>query len=156
MNDQGGVNNVLMVPDKGGLDGADMENLAVVHGSPQVFVKLDKTPTMIDGRLEMFGNIGSMIEYWEGLEEKETEKEILASVKVNDGLKSKRLSQVVKKLSGIFEEGSRDDIHKSGGSEGEGANNISFIDGVHLRNSQMGKVENVINAYSANLSDMSN
>ena len=67
---------MLLVPDEGGLEVLDMKNLTIVHGSPQVFVKLDRTPTMMDGRLEMFGNIGDMIQYWEGVEKKEAEKEL--------------------------------------------------------------------------------
>ena len=97
-----------------------------------------------------------MIQYWEGVEKKEAEKELLASMNVKDGVKSRRLSQVVKKLSGIFEEGSRGDSPESGGMEGEGSSNISFMDGVHLENSEGAKVEKIYNAYSADLSNISN
>ena len=53
-------------------------------------------------------------------------------------------------------EGSRDDSPKFGGREGEGTRYILFIDGVHLESSERGEVEKIYNAYSAELSNISN
>ena len=49
----------------------DMEKVQQYHGSPKCVISLDKTPTVVGGNLEMFGNITDMISQWEGMEGKE-------------------------------------------------------------------------------------
>jgi CDGSH-type Zn-finger protein len=151
--------NVLKLPDEGVHDGADMEKMLKSHGSPKVLVTLDKTPTMMNDRLEMFGDIRTMIKHWEGLEEKENEKEVLDPEMVGEGGKTKRMSEVVQRLSGIFEgeEMAKSDTSESGCNKGEGGDrNISFIDGVHSKVGYEGSETKKNNACSAKLSSFSN
>ena len=64
--------------------------------------------------MEHFGSISDMIGHWEGMEERETEKE---EVTVKGGGK-KRLSRRISELSGSFEgEGERGKISQSGGRD---------------------------------------
>ena len=51
----------------------DMRNMQQSHGSPKLNIQipLNKTPTVVGGKLEMFGSITDMICHWEGMEEKE-------------------------------------------------------------------------------------
>jgi hypothetical protein len=115
----------------------------------------------MNSRLEMFGDIKTMIKHWEGLEEKEKEKEGLDHDVVGEGGKTKRRSEVVQRLSGIFEgEGmANSDIQDSGGIKGEGVDdNISFIDGKLPKLCNEGPITETkkSNAYSVHLSQFSN
>ena len=47
----------------------DMEKVHQSHGSPECVISMDKTPTVVGGRLEMFGSITDMISQWEGMED---------------------------------------------------------------------------------------
>ena len=53
----------------------NMRKLQQYHGSPKFVssISLDKTPSVVGGRVEMFGNIADMICQWEGMEEEEGE-----------------------------------------------------------------------------------
>ena len=69
---------------------------------------------MVGARIEQFGSITDMICHWEGMEEKETEKEELTV----EGGGKKRLSRVICELLGRFErEGGGDHISQSGGRD---------------------------------------
>ena len=81
----------------------DMRIVQQNHGSPKlnIQINLDKTPTVVGGRMEHFGSISDMIGHWEGMEERETEKEEEA---VEEGGR-KRLSKRISELFGSFERG---------------------------------------------------
>ena len=66
-------------------------------------IKLNKTPTVVGGKIEKFGSITDMICHWEGMEEKERGKDVLTV----EGGGKKRQSGVVRELSGKFERGGR-------------------------------------------------
>jgi hypothetical protein len=92
----------------------DMRNVQQVPGSPKlnIQIKLDKTTTVLGARIEQFWSITDMICHWEGLEEKEKDE-----FTVEEGRK-RRLSRVMRKLSGKFErEGGRDHISQPGGRD---------------------------------------
>ena len=87
------------------------------HGSPKLNIQipLNKTPTMVGGKLEMFGSITDMICHLEGMEEKEGEKEELTV----EGRGKKRLNRVIHELSGKFEEGGGGDHDSQPGGRGD-------------------------------------
>ena len=57
---------------QGLLSKADMRKLHTVQTSPNLLfppqVNLNKSPALVGGRMEMFGNISEMISHWEGEE----------------------------------------------------------------------------------------
>ena len=73
-----------------------MEKVQKHHGSPKCVISLDKTPTVVGGKLEMFGNITDMISQWEGMDGKE---ERAGGDHLLDKRGRKRLSKVIRKLS---------------------------------------------------------
>ena len=44
---------------------ADSRKAETMLGSPVISIKLDKSPSVVGGRLERFGDIRDMIGYWE-------------------------------------------------------------------------------------------
>ena len=72
---------------------------------------MDKSPTVMGGRFAQFRNNTDMISHWEGLEWKEGGKEE-PSV---DGMGRKRLSKVIRELSGKFKEGRESQESQPGG-----------------------------------------
>ena len=48
-----------------------MKKVDTDHGSPNLKIHLSRSPRMIGGRVEMFGDITDMISYWEGKERRE-------------------------------------------------------------------------------------
>ena len=48
-----------------------MDKVQQYHRSQKYVISLDKTPTVVGGRLEMFGSMTAMISQWEGMEVKE-------------------------------------------------------------------------------------
>jgi hypothetical protein len=128
-----------------------MRNLQQSHGSPKfnIPIPLNKTPTVVGDRVEMFVNITDMICQWEGLEEREEEKEEF----MMEGRGSKRISREIHELSGRFEEGGgRDHISQTEGKsiEGEGVlgeretSNFSNSQSEELGKSKTNIVYNVI------------
>ena len=115
-------NNVLETTGTGVQSGADMKKLLDSHRSPKVLISYDKTPTVINDQVEMFGDIQTMIKHWDSMEENEKEEDILATEVVGDGGKHKRLSEVVQRLSKVFEgeEMARNDVPDIGCIKGEG------------------------------------
>ena len=79
-----------------------MEKVQQHHRSPKCVISLDKTPTVVGGKLELFGNITNTISQWEGMEGREVRSGDDHSV---DKRGRKRLSKVIRKLTGRFEEG---------------------------------------------------
>ena len=74
---------------------ADIRKVDTSHGSPNLQINLCKSPTMIGGRVEMFGNITDMIGYWE-------EKEKYEEQPGEPGGR-RRKSRKMSELCGIFE-----------------------------------------------------
>ena len=99
-----------------------MKKLLGCHRSPKVIIDYDKTPTVINDRVEMFGDIKNMIEHWDSMEENVKEVEMLDKEVVEDGVKHKRLSEVIQRLSRVFEgeEMARSNTPDSGCNIGEG------------------------------------
>ena len=85
-----------------------MEKVQQNHRSPKCVISLDKTPTVVGGNLELFGNITDMISQWEGMEGKE---ERAVGDYLLDKRSRKRLSKVIRKLSGRFKE--KEECHES-------------------------------------------
>ena len=126
-----------------------MKKLQQNHRSPKCVssISLDKTPSVVGGRVEMFGNIADMICQWEGMEEEEgkskdnylsTATGIVIASTDRPGWKSsqagrpgsdpetggdgerrgrKRLSKVIRKLSGKFEKGEEEEPHSQPGGD---------------------------------------
>ena len=90
----------------------DMRKPVSVQGSPNIF-PMDKSPVMVGGRLERFGEISSMIAHWEGQEER---------LNNDEGGGGRQKSKVIKELSLAFEGGEkpthRDRPKSWGGREG--------------------------------------
>ena len=82
------------------------------HGSPRIAsgVKLDKTPTMVGGKLEHFGSIIDMIKHWEGQEEEEEGRERMKREEGGGRRKSQRISE----LSSNFEGAEKDHTVRPG------------------------------------------
>ena len=79
---------------------ADMKKLSENHGSP-IFKNhssmiMDKSPSVINNRIEQFGDISQMISQWGRQEEKEE--------KVTEGIRKRKSSQKFKDLCRLFEE----------------------------------------------------
>jgi hypothetical protein len=112
----------------------DMRKHATNNGSPKFssHIDMDKTPTVLGGRVEHFGRISDMILHWEGMEEEEERKEMC----MKEGGGRKRLSQRINELSGRFEEG-RDSTNSSQTGtvcrEGEEGLEISFTINQNLK-----------------------
>ena len=102
------------------LHNTDMRKLHNIQKSPNLSipsqVSLNKSPTIIGGRVEMFGNITEMIAHWEG-EDKDLKEEGEGGVK----RKSK-----VEELSLIFEGVNASSLTNSmvGGGGSEGGRNL--------------------------------
>jgi hypothetical protein len=131
----------------------DMRIVQQSHGSPKfkVQINLDKTPTVVGGRIEHFGSISDMICHWEGMEERETENDGEAA----EGGGRKRVSKRISELSGRFEEGGGGgSISQSGGgdgidlfvergSEGEGVH-LPHLETTSSSNSKYSKLQEVV------------
>ena len=78
---------------------ADMENQCENHGSPKFknhLMIMNKSPSMINNRIEQFGDITLMISQWDKQEEKEE--------KVTEGRRKRKSSQSFTDLCRLFEE----------------------------------------------------
>jgi hypothetical protein len=97
---------------------ADTRKYLQVQTSPNFViannVRLNKSPSVIGGRVEGFGNITDMIGHWEG-QEAEMEKE--------EKKGGRRRSKVIEELSLIFEEGDGGGHDSLPGSSGGISNN---------------------------------
>ena len=96
-----------------------MEKVHQSHGSPDCVISMDKTPPVVGGRLEKFGSITNMISQWEGMEENEEGSKDDLSV---DKRGRKRLSKVIRELSGRFAEGEKHISQPGDECEGEWEN----------------------------------
>jgi hypothetical protein len=110
--------------------------------SPKCGISLDRTPTLVVGKLELFGNITDMICQWEGMEGEE--------VRAGDHLldkrgRKKRMSKVIRKISGRFEEGDGDHKSQTGGKGSGERENISHtISFSNLEEGNKRKMNNII------------
>ena len=111
-----GVNNVVNY--------TNMGKVQIQPRSPKCAISLDRTPTVVGGKLEHFGNITDMIRHWEGMEGEEvgTGDHLL-----NERGRKKRISKVIRKLSGRFEEGVGNHESQPGGRGSGGREEISSI-----------------------------
>ena len=74
----------------------DMRIVQQNHRSPKLNIQiyLDKTPTVVGGRMEHFGSISDMIGHWEGMEEREAEKKGVTVMGGGKKLLSRRISEL--------------------------------------------------------------
>ena len=144
----------------------DMEKMLQKHRSPKFVssIKLDKTPSVVGGRIEMFGSITDMISQWEGMEVEEGKSKddlstvtgiVIASTDrpgwkssqagrpgsdpeagENDGRRGrKRLSKVIRNLSGKFEKREEEPQSQPGGefsSKGRGAEELLTVNDMNI------------------------
>ena len=75
----------------------DLRKVTTVSASPN----LERTPSVVGGRVEMFGDIGKMVGQWEMLEEDDKEW------KVEEGIRrgGRRLRRRISELLRVFGEG---------------------------------------------------
>ena len=85
--------------DKGRVEIADMRKVTNVQKSPNFGkiprVILDKSPSLLGGKVERFGDISGMIAHWEGQEERMKE----------NSQEGRRKSKMIEELSLVFEGG---------------------------------------------------
>ena len=74
-----------------------MRKPVMIQGSPN-YVPMDKSPVMVGGKLEEFGEISKMIAHWEGQEEK---------LKNDEGGGGRQKSEMIQELSMVFEGGGK-------------------------------------------------
>ena len=79
---------------------ADLEKVSVNSASPN----LDRTPGMVDGKVERFSDIGEMITQCERIEQDDNEWTVEEGMRMGGRKLSKRMSE----LLGIFGEGEMD------------------------------------------------
>ena len=89
---QGHGNNGCVHPDSR----ADMKKVDVYHGSPNFEKLLTKSPTVVNGRVEMFGEMSDMIRYWEEKEGREDRPSELSGGRRS----SKRISELCEVYEG--------------------------------------------------------
>ena len=110
----------------------DMRKVRGVHGSPKLEITLSRSPMMINGKLEMFGELAEMIEYWEEQEEEEKDKE------QRGPSQERRRSRRITELCGIYEGGMNSDQMNqptvNGGGGGEGREPESKVNSTEGRN----------------------
>ena len=110
----------------------DMRKVRGVHGSPKLEITLSRSPMMINGKLEKFGELAEMIEYWEEQEEEEKDKE------QRGPSQERRRSRRITELCGIYEGGMNSDQMNqptvNGGGGGEGREPESKVNSTEGRN----------------------
>ena len=95
----------------------DLRKVRKAHGSPNLEITLSRSPMMVNGKIEMFGELSEMVDYWEEQEEKEKEP--------RGQREGRRRSRNIIELCGIYEEGGMNSDQSSlpavnGGGGGEG------------------------------------
>ena len=95
----------------------DMRKAVNLQRSPVQEINLSRSPILVHGRLEMFGDMNEMVDYWNAKEEEEDGK-----VTREGG--GKRRSRRIEELCGLFEGGEESEQSRlprstdSGGGEG--------------------------------------
>jgi hypothetical protein len=102
----------------------NMGKVQIQPRSPKCAISLDRTPTVVGGKLEHFGNITDMICQWEGMEGEEMGA---GDHLLNERGRKKRISKVIRQLSGRFEEGVGNHESQPGGRGSGGREEISSI-----------------------------
>ena len=102
----------------------NMGKVQIQPRSLKCAISLGRTPTVVGGKLEHFGNITDMICQWEGMEGEEVGA---GDHLLNERGRKKRISKVIRKLSGRFEEGVGNHESQPGGRGSGGREEISSI-----------------------------
>ena len=79
----------------------DMRKAVHDHGSPNLEIKLSRSPMLVHGRVELFGDMAVMIDHWN---EKEKEEGAQGGKKEKER-GGRRRSKRIDELCGIFGEG---------------------------------------------------
>ena len=119
---------ILLGHNKICVQSTNRRKVGALHGSPKFSnsklannFEFDKSPSVIGGQRELFGDITGMIDHWKEMEGEEKQSA------QQEGGGVRRKSERMSELCGRFEEGEKEQSSQTGGGKGRGESNyISF------------------------------